>query len=158
MTMIEVPLSNGSVALVDDEDAWVLGNRWTCSNGYAQRRKDYRLQYMHRAIAAEMGFPAAAHVDHINGDKLDNRRANLRPADKKTNGANRVAYRKRAVVVSRFKGVCWRQDRQAWWAYITVNRKRRYLGFFHDELDAARAYNAAALEAWGEYARLNDVG
>lgn len=155
--MIEVPLSNGSVAIVDDEDEWVLGNRWTFSHGYAQRRKDYRLQYMHRAIAAEMGFPATAHVDHRNGDKLDNRRANLRTADKKTNGANRTAYKKRATISSQYKGVAWRADRQAWWAYITVDRKRTYLGFFPVEADAARAYNAAALEAWGEYARLNDV-
>lgn len=92
-------------------------------------------------------------VDHKNGDGLDNRRENLRAATDSQNSAN--AGKCACASTSRFKGVSWGKDRGKWRAYIEMNGRQKFLGYFHDELDAARAYNEAALEAFGEFARVN---
>lgn len=88
-------------------------------------------------------------IDHANGNGLDNRRENLRPAGQRLNMANT-----RPIVgkSSRFKGV--RLHEGKWDARIRIGRSV-YLGKFDDEEAAARAYDAAALAAWGEFARLN---
>lgn len=105
-----------------------------------------RLVKMHHLVAGKG-------VDHISGDGLDNRRANLRPASGTQNNANR---RKGGQVMhSAYKGVTWRKKGRKWMAQICVDRKRRYLGLFSTEEAAAQAYNEAASEAWGEYALLN---
>jgi hypothetical protein len=93
-----------------------------------------------------------ADVDHANGNGLDNQRHNLRPASRSQQGGNR---RKQQRTSSRYKGVYWCKERRHWRAYIRVAGQMRWLGRFADEGDAARAYDAAALAAWGEFARLN---
>lgn len=100
--------------------------------------------YMHRLIT---GF---AEVDHWDGNGLNNRRSNLRDATHAQNGGN---ARKHPGCSSRFKGVYWSKGK--WQAQIGVNHRTRYLGRFDSEVDAGRAYDAAALDAWGEFARLN---
>ena len=92
-------------------------------------------------------------VDHINRDKLDNRRENLRYATQSQQNANKEKFHGR----SRFKGVHRRWDGRKWVAQIKVHNRRLSLGCFVDEEDAARAYNRAAREYFGEYACLNDV-
>lgn len=94
-------------------------------------------------------------VDHRNGDRLDNRRANLRAVANVLNIANSPANR--TAMYSPFKGVSYDRSRSKWIAQITIGRKNRNLGRFATEVEAALAYNAAALEAWGEHARLNVV-
>lgn len=91
-------------------------------------------------------------LDHGNGNGLDNRRENLRPAGQRLNSANaRAAAGPRS---SRFKGV--RRHREGKWeARVRVNSRSVYLGLFVDEAQAARAYDAAALAAWGEFSCLN---
>jgi hypothetical protein len=103
---------------------------------------------MHTLIT---GWPLVDHKDH---DGLNNQRSNLRPATHAQNMANR-----RSVLgsSSTHKGVRWRRDRHKWRAEITVRGVTRNLGHFADEEEAALAYNAAALEAFGEFACLNLV-
>lgn len=142
--------------LVDGADVTlVAGFDWTIgANGYVYAQRGRMTLYLHRLIA---GAGPEELVDHINGDSLDNRTANLRIATKSQNGANRGADRRRIGTSSRHKGVSWRKNRNCWGAYIHVDGKTRYLGSFRSEDDAARAYNKAATEAWGAFARLNDV-
>ena len=94
-------------------------------------------------------------VDHINGDGLDNRRINLRICTPSQNSANK--RKGNGTYSSKYKGVSWAKDRSKWDAYIRVNRVLRKLGGFVNEDDAARAYNEAALKAFGGFANLNVV-
>ncbi len=141
-----IPLANArGVAQVDTEDApLVLAHKWRLhSQGYASAGAGC---LMHRFLCE------GRYVDHVNGDKLDNRRANLRPVTKGQNAMN--AKKPRDGVTSRFKGVS-RFRSGKWIASIMFNGERRHLGYFFDEEAAAKAYDAAARELCGEFARLN---
>jgi hypothetical protein len=115
---------------------------------YVENGVKYNVK-MHRLI---MNPPEGMHVDHINGDGLDNRRENLRIVTPQQNCAN---SRKTIMGQSRFKGVAWCAGANKWRAYIAVDRKQQHLGLFADEIAAAEAYDKRAKEVWGEYARLN---
>lgn len=106
---------------------------------------------MHRYL---MGDPTGLEVDHINLDTLDNRRSNLRVATRSQNAANR---RRQSNNSSGYKGVSWNKERKKWHAYICVGRKHITLGRFNSIVQAARAYNDAALTFFGEYAKLNVI-
>jgi len=156
--MKEIELSQGKRALVDAEDYEGL-NQWKWSalrdkGGrcfYAVRSyqdgKKRQLTYMHRQI---MGAQSGQEIDHQDGNGLNNRRANLRFCTRGQNSANR---KKRAGCTSEFKGVSWRDKK--WRAKIYVHSKQHHLGMFTDEEEAARSYNDAATELFGEFARLN---
>lgn len=132
--------------------------RWKLSTGgYAVRNfwRDGKL--CHEAMARRiLGVTdPAVTVDHINGDKLDNRRENLRIASGAENRCNKKLYSNNT---SGFKGVEYRPDcRGRFRATIKRDGTLRYLGWFDTAEDAARAYNTAALEIHGEFARLNVV-
>jgi hypothetical protein len=155
-TTASIDLGNGHAAVVDRADLDLLaGLTWRrLGNGYAMAQRWSFTIYMHRLVA---GAGPEERVDHANGDPLDNRSCNLRIASASQNGANRGADRRRAGTTSVHKGVSWVKSRNKWAAYIHVDGKTRYLGRYHSEDEAALAYNAAAIEAWGEFARLNDV-
>jgi len=106
---------------------------------------------MHRQI---MQAPKGTDVDHVNHDTLKNVRSNLRVCTRSQHHANR---KKGLGFTSRFKGVGWASKSSKWQARIKKDGKEANLGYFDDERDAARAYNRAAREHFGEFALLNDV-
>lgn len=117
--------------------------------GYAVNDSKPR-KYMHRLI---MGFPKGG-VDHINGNKLDNRRKNLRLCNQSQNTANAS---KRSTNKSGYKGVSWNKRYSKWEAYLTKDYKHVFLGYFDDKDKAALAYNRKAKELFGEFCKLNVV-
>lgn len=159
--MKTIPLSKGHEAIVDEEDYEALAIfKWSAQEVpgkvYAKRAVGsgprHRTLLLHRVIT---GAEQHQLVDHINGNGLDNRRSNLRIANKSENGQNQRT--KRANTTSRYKGVHFYKSRNKWVAEIKHKGVRRSLGYFESEDDAARAYNAAAVETFGEFAALNEV-
>lgn len=149
----ELFLTQGKVSQIDDGDyemLKVLSKRWCINDGYAYNSTHGRL---HRFL---LGASGTDMVDHINGDKLDNRRVNLRLCSNSQNQANRKAVRG----VSPFKGVTWQRRPDGtgtWKAQIVLGGKTLYLGAFKTDLMAAAAYNESASEHFGEFAHLNDL-
>jgi hypothetical protein len=92
------------------------------------------------------------HIDHINHQTDDNRIENLRDV---TGSQNQWNGSIRSGTTSQYKGVCWDKASNKWKAYIRINGKRTHLGYFEIEIDTARAYDRAALEHFGMYAKLN---
>lgn len=149
------------VALVDDEDLpllaahhWIAMNNGAAQKIYAMANISHRIGrgriYMHRLI---MDAKRGELIDHANRDTLDNRRVNLRRANKTLNNAN--AHTGHGV--SLFKGVARsRSLRNPWRATIQVNGRSLHLGQFPTEQNAALAYDAAARLHFGEFALTND--
>lgn len=154
--MVEIKLTKGKVAIVDEEDYVRLASHsWYYGDDYAQRSVHsagkQRTSLMHReTLQVSEGFQ----VDHINGDKLDNRKSNLRLATHQLNMFNRPAC---VGTSSIYKGVSWHKRKNKWMASARRDGISKFLGYFSNEEDAARAYNAAAVDLFGEYARLNQI-
>lgn len=92
-------------------------------------------------------------IDHINGDKTDNRIENLRECNTSENARNR----KYGIGKSDYKGVSWNSRRNKWKSCITSSNQRIFLGYFNTETEAAKAYNQKAIELFKEFAYLNEV-
>lgn len=147
------------IALIDDDDYEKLSKiKWYYrkNEGYAvgnlpsPEKGVYPKVLMHRYI---MDAPKGKQVDHINGNKLDNRKSNLRIATASTNKAN-CGLRKSNT--SGYKGVSIQKGRtKKWAAQIKVDYNRIHLGYFYTKEEAALAYNEAALKYFGEFAKLN---
>lgn len=152
--MQQIQLTCGLIAYVDDQDYPVLSKRtWTLrtcrKNQYAVTWIDRKTTFMHRLI---MSPPKGLVVDHIDGNGLNNVRSNLRICTQAQNLGNQ---RKRGRT-SRFKGVCrYPSLVTPWQAVITKNYKQFHLGRFETEEAAAAAYDTAARELHGDFARLN---
>ena len=174
----EIQLTKGYVAIVDDDDyEWLSKYRWCASVDKREDQGNYtsarttiykyfegykwrRSVKMHRLI---MDAKRGEIVDHINGDPLDNRRSNLRLCTAAENARN---HKKQELInkspcTSEYKGVTLSTkktpygDYQYWRAQITVDGVNHYLGQFKTEEDAATAYDVAAEEHHGEFARTN---
>ena len=150
-----IPLTCRTYAIVDTGNLrnlnlyrWSLGG-YKKGTRYARRSEKGQTIYMHREI---MNAPEGMEIDHINGNGLDNRSANLRICTKAQNQQN---SKKRTGKSSVFKGISWETDRKKWRASIVVNKKRICIGRFISEIDAAKAYDVEALSYFGEYARTN---
>lgn len=151
--MIEFQLvgKRGGIVFVDECDAALADVRWFQSiSGYAVRKVLGSTVLMHRVI---LDAPKGMQVDHINGNKLDNRRENLRLC---THLENRRAYRPPSGR-SRFRGVYWKGSNQMWCAQIGLPGRRLYLGLYPTEIEAAAAYNRAAAEHFGPFAHPNPL-
>lgn len=160
--MIQIPLTKGKFALIDDEMfdrvsyfKWyaheVISNQGTIY--YAASRSVYGNRIfvlMHQLI---MGMPISA-IDHKNLNGLDNQRSNIRLATKGQNSMNKP---KKLNTSSNYKGVSSCKGRFAWQSGIKINKKRIALGRYNSEIDAAIAYNNAAILYFGEFARLNVI-
>lgn len=148
---VRTPKHTTAVCLVDVVDLPLVNGpyRWTAyfshGNLYARRKRGESSEAMHVVIMGTTG------VDHIDGDTLDNRRSNLRFA---TNAENSRNQRKtRHARSSQYKGVTRFRDK--WMVQVIKDYKHMYLGLYRSEEEAARVYDAAALEHFGEFARLN---
>ncbi len=104
---------------------------------------------MHREI---LNTPDGFVTDHINGNGLDNREANLRVCTREQNKQNSV---KRTKTSSKFKGVDWYKPYKKWRVRITFEKKPMHIGLYDDEVKAAQAYDQKAIELFGEFANLN---
>jgi hypothetical protein len=151
--MKSIPLSKGLFAIVDDGDFDELSKyKWSAgairNYPYAVRRPNGKTILMHRQI---MGvFNPNLIVDHIDRNTLNNTRSNLRVTTKSMNARN-----KKASGTSKYMGVSLHRGKK-WIAHIKINGKYKHLGVFSDEVEAAKAYNKAVLEAnLQDFANLN---
>jgi hypothetical protein len=155
---MEYVLASGHVMLVDEADVPLLAqyqwkaHRYGDGLWYATATSTRPTLYAHRFITeAQRGWD----VDHINGNGLDNRRSNLRVVPHRLNLANQRPQLGRS---SRFKGVSYFKSGnriKRWVASIKVDGRKSTIGYFLNEEEAARAYDQAAIAAWGEHARPN---
>jgi hypothetical protein len=137
----EIPLSRGKVAIVDEDDyEWLLKYNWHyTTKGYAVRKTsivgEKTQVFMHREI---INCPDDKQVDHINRNKLDNRKENLRIATNAQNAANRDLL---DTNTSGFRGVSFSKRVGKWQAYSRENGRHKHLGYYFEKEDAAKAYN-----------------
>lgn len=149
--------SKGEEFYFDKENLELVSQYTWCIHhkGYVMT-KDYKNQFkdlrLHRLIF-NLNNPKL-HVDHINHNKIDNRKSNLRICSNAENMRN-----KRLISTNKsgYKGVCWNKIKKKWISQIKVNQTQMYLGTFADKKEAAQAYNEAALKYFGEFAYLNEV-
>lgn len=156
--MKEIKLTKKNIAIVDDEDYEYLSQfKWSSNHGYATRnitingiQKTIR---MHRLIANP---PDGMQVDHINGNRSDNRKENLRVC---TNAQNIRNAPKQKNNKCGFKGVSIKYRKNKKYQYIVAQihsgKKNIHLGIFNTKEEAALAYNKAATKYHGEFAKLN---
>lgn len=156
-TVKQITLSKGQFAIVDPNLFEELNKfKWSVEGRtgkfYASRRINGKLIKMHRFILG-LEDPKIC-VDHINGNTLDNRISNLRICTWAQNLRNSAI---KPSNKSGYKGVCFSEKLNRFRATIKVNYKQIHLGVFRTAIEAARAYNAAAILHHGEFARLNEI-
>ena len=159
-TYRRMSLGEGRYTLVDSADYYRLNKyRWYADgkgdNIYAVRNvisetENPKTIRLHREI---MNAPAGVLIDHRNNHTLDNRSDNLREATKSQNGGNKRPNKTKQT--SQYKGVTFRKDIGLWTARIQKDGKSIWLGAFENEIEAAKAYDAAAKKYFGEFARVN---
>lgn len=160
--MKEIFLNKEKVVLVDDDDYEYLNQwKWNYTSGYAKRKQHIPSSrknqksiniYMHRLIN---NTPEGFHTDHINGNKLDNRKENLRTVTSRQNQGNR--FKTKPITSSKYKGVWWDKRSKKWCASICINYRNKYLGSYKSEIDAAKIYNDEAIKVFGKYAKINSL-
>ena len=149
-----IPLTKGKFAIVDAEDYPELSKYTWFAEGtgktyYAVRKQNGKSIKMHRWL---LKAPPELVVDHIDHNGLNNRMQNLRLATFTQNCQNQ---KRTAKKTSRYKGVHWHKRQQKYAAAITANKKRKHLGYFETEIEAAKAYDRAAKKLHKAFASLN---
>ncbi len=160
-----IPLTSSkhpkTFTMVDDEDFAFL-NQWkwkvatTGCKKYAAKSNSFGgkdwCTYIHRVL---LFATQGVEVDHINGDSLDNRKRNLRLCTRSQNVANTTKMR--GPRSSKYRGVSWNKKGKMFLAQLYVGGKHVFRGLFEDEIDAAMAYNAVALQYHGKFAKPNII-
>jgi hypothetical protein len=156
-----IPMAQPRYAKVDPADYERLRKyEWLARKGknsfYARRRvptgkaKKEKLVYMHQMVVK---VPDGMVIDHINQEGMDNRSDNLRAATYSQNLCNRK--KRSGAMYSIYKGTHWHKNHKKWLARITFEKKTIHLGYFPSEIEAAKAYDRAAIKYHGEFACLN---
>lgn len=164
--MRKIRLTSGKYTLVDDENYkalskfnWYFARQRKENSGYAVRNgprvggKRLYMISMHREILG-LKYQDKKQCDHINGNGLDNRRENLRICTAQQNSCNQKIRKNNT---SGYKGVHWDRSRMLWRTTIKINRKLIFLGRFKNRIKAAKAYNKAAKQLFGNFANLNII-
>ena len=156
---VEISLNKGRIALIDDKDfdlvnqykwcAHKRGNTYYAVTNIKQKDGSFKSVRMHRLI---MNPKSDKQIDHKDGNGLNNQRSNLRECFQINNLCNQ---RKQKNTSSVYKGVYWFKRTKIWRTQITSNYKHIHLGYFNTEIEAAKAYDKAALELFGKYAKPN---
>ena len=152
---MEIKLTQDQIAIIDIEDFNLVKDySWYFHKGYARtsfRKNNRKVHiYMHRLINKTLkGFE----TDHINKNRLDNRKINLRTVTLTQNHWNS----ERKLGISGFRGIYWEESRSKWMACISSNNKNILIGRFNTRLDAILAYNKRVLELRGNFAILNPI-
>lgn len=146
-------LKNNKETVVDDNIYETVKDFiWSVDkNGYVSRRVGSGRIFLHRIVC---GTEGKMHTDHINGDKLDNLRSNLRVLTTKENIWNSGI---RVDNKTGLKGVSYRLDRKTYTAEICKDGKKYRLGCYKDKYKAGQAYNTMAIKLFGDKARLNEI-
>jgi len=153
MNELKIPLTKGHFAIVDESDFESLSKfNWHSHKGYAQRnfyspQKQTTIKMHRQIMRAEDG----KQVDHINGNKLDNRKCNLRICTNQQNTFNSSAHKNST---SKLKGVSWYKSGSKWRAQISINQKRTHIGYFKTEQEAFDAYKKLAKQHYGEFSKV----
>jgi hypothetical protein len=153
-------MKNGSIkgyAIVDDADFQLLQKfKWSMDkDGYAIRQYGTHTKVSRILMSREIMKPGVGmDVDHIDRDRLNNRRENLRVCTRSQNNMN---ARVRANSASGFKGVYFDKRKKKFESYIGINKKHKHLGYFETPREAAIVYNEAASLFFGKFARLNKI-
>lgn len=161
--MKEIKLTQGKIAIIDDEDydrVIAMGKWYFHHSGYAARSEHYKKPCgkdavihirMHRVL---FDIPKNMLIDHINGNRLDNRKCNLRICTPSGNARNAAVNKNSS---SGFKGVTFFKKQSKFRARIAVDGKQIFLGYFDNPTEAASAYNFAAIKYHQEFAKLNQL-
>jgi hypothetical protein len=147
--MLKIELTQGRFAIIDKEDIDIVSKyKWFFTkNGYAMNKSGKKSIYMHRLI---LGVQNGLVTDHINGNKLDNRRCNLRQCTQAQNLMNRCGVKGRSLP----KGV--RKAKNRYQARIGINGKSVYLGSYTVIADAVAAYNKASKQLHNNFGKLSN--
>lgn len=146
--IIKITSKNINYEMLVDEDNYyeLIQYRIRYNNCYA---KNTKLGQIHRYV---MNYIGDNYIDHINGNKLDNRKSNLRVVTAQANNMNRSS---RVISTSKYIGVYFNQNRKKWRSSISFNNKFKHIGYFENEIDAAKARDEATKKYFGEFGKLN---
>lgn len=156
--MKTLQLSNSDkVAIIDDEDYERLKTKtWRFRKRvYSWYQTIYKTGGSKtRSLACFVMNDFESLFDHKDRNPLNNQKYNLRKCNTSQNNTNRI---KQKNTTSKYKGVYWSKKRLKWYSMISKNKKTTYLGYFINEIKAAKAYNNAAIKLHGEFANLNII-